>query len=263
MGFLTVRTKAISTYAIELVKYGCKEQEGSFEDDVIFLLDGVGGFQFAPIIIRKSLRSMNSDIGTIVFRWQFGLPGEIWTDLMWHRRNRHMAIKLARKILAFHRRHPSTRIHVIAYSGGAGIAVFALEALKSRPIIETLVLPCPAISPDYNLAPALRMVKHAFVLTSIRDRIVLGLGTRVFGTTDRQFVRAGGNVGFHIPRSASEEDIQAYDRLREIAWTSAMGKEGHYGGHTGWANVHLLCKHLLPILRGEPLLPTQPVREGD
>lgn len=260
MGFLTTRIRAVSTYFAERARYGIPEYVGPLDEEVAFVLDGVGRFQFAPLLIRRALREEGVPMGTVCYDWQFGLPGEIWTDLMWLRRNRVMGAKLARRLLAFRRVHPRTRIHMIAYSGGAGIGVFALETLgPRRHLIETLVLACPALSPGYNLGPALRGVTKAYALISHKDTGILGLGTRIFGTTDRQFSAAAGSTGFRMPCDCSAEDRRAYDRLREIHWTPDLKQLGHTGGHTGWAGVKLLRRHLMPILRGEPLLPTQSV----
>jgi hypothetical protein len=259
MGIIFNRVTAVSTYLMELARFGLRESVGPLDQEVVFVLDGVGGFQFAPLLVRRALQREATAPGTIVVKWQFGVPGEIWTDLMWHRRNRVMAARLARGLLAFRREHSETMIHLLAFSGGAGIAVFALEALRGRHLIETLALMCPALSPQYNLGPALRTVQRGYALVSRRDTGILGLGTRIFGTTDRKFCAAAGSAGFRIPPDASGEDVQAYAKLREIRWSRSLKESGHHGGHTGWVSARLLQYHLLPILRGRPLLPVHEV----
>jgi len=255
MGFLIDRISVVSTYVVEFARYGLPETLGPQDREVVVFLDGVGGFQFVPLLGRRALREAAATMGTCWYRWQGGLPGEIWTDLMWLRRNRVMACRLARKLLAFRRRHPDTVIHLVAFSGGTGIAVFACEELRGRVGLETLVLACPAISPDYNLATALRCVRRCYALVSHRDNVLLGLGTRIFGTMDRRYTRSAGMVGFKIPLGLTQEDAAVYERLHEIRWSRSFREDGHSGGHTGWAGVRFLRKHLLPILRGEPLLP--------
>ena len=259
MVFLTTRIKAILSYLIERAGNGTPECVGTPDREVLFVLDGVGGFQFAPVLVRRALRRAGSPLATILYAWQFGLPGEIWTDLMWHRRNRLMGRRLARKLLAFRRSHPETIIHLLAFSGGAGIALFACEALGSRAVVETLVLGCPAMSPSYNLGPALKAVKRCYVLVSDRDRWILGLGTRIFGTTDRRFEPAAGQLGFRMPVDLSAEDAVAYEGLGEIRWDASLRQAGHRGGHTAWVASGFLRKHLLPLLRGEPLLPVHAI----
>jgi pimeloyl-ACP methyl ester carboxylesterase len=202
----------------------------------------------------------HSTIGTILFRWQTPVPFEVLTDLMWLRRNRLMGLKLARRILQFRRSHPRTALHLIAFSGGAAIAVFACERLRGRGRLETLALICPAMSPDYNLAPALRSVTRCYALISQRDRLILGIGTRLFGTTDRKFSAGAGKVGFRIPAGAASEEIRTYDRLRLIRWTPSLKALDHHGGHMGWGQVPLLRRHLPALLRGEPKLAVEEVR---
>lgn len=240
----------------ERMRYGVGEVVGPVDREVVFLLDGVGGLQAGPLLARRALRERGEAIGSVLFRWQWGLTGEIWTDLMWLKRNRVMGGQLARRLLAFRRANPNTVVHILAISGGAGIAVFACEALRGRGRIETLVLPCPALSPTYNLGPALRSVKRCYALVSSRDTVLLGLGTRIFGTTDRVFTAAAGQVGFQMPDGIDEEDARAYQRLREIRWSPQLREVRHNGGHIGWSALPFLREHLPEILRGNPRLPT-------
>ena len=263
MGFLGNRTSAVAQYVSEVARYGLPEFTGPLDREVIFVLCGVGRSHFTGAVLRRALRREGTtDVGTVLYDWQFGLPGEIWTDLMWLRRNRVMGARLARRIIAFHRAHPGARIHVLAHSGGAGVAVFALESLHGRPLVETLVLSAPALRPTYNLAPALRTVRRAYGLVSPRDRFLLGIGTRIFGTTDRAFTAAAGYRGFRIPPNLTSEEDMLYSRFREIRWSPSFKQDGHHGGHTGWCDTTWLAKHVLPILRGETTLPTSVIDHG-
>lgn len=259
MGPIVNRAIVVSSYLSEVFQHGFARSGDACENEVVIALDGVGGFQFGPLLIRRAFRQDGQPIGTLYFRWQGGMVGEVLSDLMRYRRNRLMGIQLARKILAFARRHPDTRLHLVAYSGGAGIAAFACEKLKGRRLIETLVLACPALSPEYNLGPALQSVTRCYALTSRKDFVLLGLGTRLFGTTDRQFTAAAGKVGFRIPSDASPEDRSAYDKMRQINWTPGLKRYRHHGGHSGWVMIPLLRAHLVPILHGQPLLPAHPI----
>ncbi|MFQ5589963.1 MAG: hypothetical protein ACE5HE_02260 [Phycisphaerae bacterium] len=259
MGFITCRAAVIGLYLIERARFGTPELVGAVERDVLFVLDGVGRFQVAPLTVRRIIRKKGIPMASVLYDWQFGITGEIWTDLMWRRRNRLMAAKLARRLLAFRRAYPHATIHVLAFSGGAGIALFACEQLRGRHVVETMVLACPAVSPDYDLTAALRCVTRCYALVSPRDRFILGLGTRIFGTTDRRFTASAGYVGFRRPRRLSPEAAALYARMRQIAWTPALRDLGHHGGHTGWVSERFLARHLFPMLRGAPLLATSEV----
>lgn len=293
MGAIANRVSVVARCITHRLCHGLPECEGRLDREVLFILDGVGGFQFAPVMVRRALDGTRSSIGTIWYRWQWGLVGEIWTDLMWFRRNRVMGAQLARKILALRRQHPEAVIHMLAVSGGAGIGVFACESLAggqkaatgrseratlgaarsvppalsrtdeqapahdgspvrdAPPILDTLILACPAMSPGYNLAPALTVVRRATAWVSSRDRYLLGAGTTLFGTTDRKFGSAAGRVGFHVPDDASTADRGQYARLTHLHWTPELRRDGHYGGHTGWMNEAFLRRWLIPTLRGE------------
>ncbi len=260
MGVFVERIRLVTAYADERARFGLPEVTGAVDREALFLLDGVGGLQVAPLIVRRALRKEGDELGTVLFTWQYGLVGEIWTDLMWLRRNRVMSARLARKLLTFRRAHPRSVMHLMAFSGGAGIATFACEQLRGRRIIDTLILACPALSPTYNLGPALRAVQRCYALISRRDIWILGLGTRIFGTIDRRYLAAAGKVGFRIPTGIPPEDVRAYERVSEIPWSPTLRRDGHYGGHTSWAGEAFLRRHLPDMLRGEPNLPVRKVR---
>lgn len=261
MGVIIHRQRAIRTYLSERLAHGLPEREGPLEDEVVFLLGGIGGTQFGPVMWRRALRELGWPVGSVLFNWHRGLWGESLSDLLWLRRNRFMARRLARRILAHRRDHPRCRVHILSFSGGTAIAVFALEVLSGRPAVDTLVLVGSAIRPDYNLAPALKSVQRAYALMSERDRYILGLGTRLLGTMDRTHCASAGLVGFAMPREASPEDRSLYERLVQLQWSPALKGLGHYGGHTGWLAPEFLKEHLLPLLRGRPCWPGDRARK--
>ena len=257
MGVIVDRVSVVRAYLLEMFSHGLPEFVRRDDREILMLLDGVGGFQFIPLLVRKVLRDADSPISSTWFRWQAPIPGLMLVDLMWRTRNQRRAEMLADKLLALHRNHPDARIHIISYSGGAGVAVFALELLKGRVPIESLLLFAPAISPSYNLGPALRRVHRAYVMMSRKDTWLLGAGTRLFGTMDRKRVRSAGMVGFAVPPELSVEDQQSYKRIRIIEWCDDFRRYGHSGGHTGWAQVSFLRQHLQGLLAGQPTLPTR------
>ncbi len=259
---ITARISLIRRRIAERIRYGRVPGDTSSDGPVIVVVDGVGRFQFAPYAIRRALRELGSEIEVIQYDWQFGLTGEIWTDLMWLRRNRVMGARLARHLLRLRRRCRGRPIHLYALSGGCAIAVFACESLRGRDVLASLVLAAPALSAGYNLGPALTVVGHGYALVSRLDKVVLGAGTRIFGTSDRQFVSAAGMVGFERPPGLPDEHTRGYDRCRQIRWSRPLVGEGHSGGHAGWIAAEILRHYLPGLLAGTTELPTESIGES-
>jgi hypothetical protein len=240
-----------------MVVHGLPEFVRRDDREMIMLLDGVGGFQFLPLIARKVLRDADATFSSTWFRWQTPIPGLMLVDLMWRSRSQRRAAILAGKLHALYRDSPSSKIHIVAYSGGTAVAIFALELLKGAVPIESMLLFAPALSPTYNLGPAMSSVERAYAMVSRKDSCILGAITRIFGTMDRVRVRSAGMVGFVIPSGLSEHDTQSYKRIRVIEWCEDFRKYGHSGGHIGWLHVPFLRQHLQGLLAGQPTLPAR------
>lgn len=234
---------------VERVRWGLPALVGDPHNGTVFILDGVGGTRMVPALVRKGLQEAAVPYATYFFDWHHGPPGELLGDLMCMRRNRLEAARLARLIRRFSREHPSAPVHVVAYSGGTGIAVWAAERLGGRARIETLVLGCPALSPGYDLRPALRNVGRCYVLSSRRDWIMLGLGTSLLGTIDRRRGPAAGLVGLRMRNQPEKPDSPQDAKLKQIWWTREMRQYGHYGHHVGFATSRFVRHCIAPLLR--------------
>jgi hypothetical protein len=184
-----------------------------------------------------------------VFNWGLPFPSGYLANLSRIDRNRRRAGDIAREICAYQDAFPGRPVHLVAQSGGAGIAVFAVEALPAGRQIDALVLLGAALSPTYNLSGALAKVRKGVLNSySTRDLFVLGWGTRLFGTTDRQFTRAAGCTGFQLPPRLTPEEERLYaTKLIQLPWTPAMAKTGHhYGGHISCGSATHLAEHIAP-----------------
>jgi pimeloyl-ACP methyl ester carboxylesterase len=145
--------------------------------------------------------------------------------------NRAEAKKLADRITQLRRAEPDRRIILTAHSGGSGFAVFALEQLPADVQIDTLVLMAAAISPSYDLSPALSHVRNsAYAFNSRHDHFYLGWGTRTFGTMDGVREDSAGKVGFARPPVGSP--LQ-YDKLVEIPYQTSWARFSNFGDHFG------------------------------
>ena len=117
------------------------------------------------------------------------------------------------------------------------------------------VLLSPALSPRYDLTGALRAVSTEMVVFwSPWDVIVLGAGTRVFGTADRVRTASAGMTGFRVPESAGNdvERVRQYAKLRQVRWAPRMARTGYLGSHVGPDSPIFLRNYVVPLLRAGP-----------
>ena len=209
-----------------------------------------------------------------VFDWTDGRPG--LPALAAYDHNRARAVQLAGRLADLRRAEPGRPIVLTAHSGGAGIAVWALEALPPGVSVDRLVLVAPALSPGYDLSPALAHVSgRAYALTSARDAVVLGTGTRLFGTIDRVNADAAGRVGFDVPGPAADAargdlpstrpttrpaarfaDPAQYAKLVALPYDPAWAEIGNRGGHRGAMGRAFARRVVAPLLLAPAATPS-------
>src|SRR5205807_9495687 len=91
--------------------------------------------------------------------------------------------------------------------------------------------------------------REMVVFWSPLDAIVLGLGTRIFGTIDRIRSVSAGFVGFRPPVSLDDTQRAQYAKLRQVRWQPGMASTGYLGGHVGTDIPAFLRKYVVPLLR--------------
>jgi hypothetical protein len=144
---------------------------------------------------------------------------------------------------------PGSAVVLIGKSGGTGVVVKALAGLPEG-AVDVAVLIAPALSPTYDLTAALRAVRRELVVFwSPLDLIVLGAGTRIFGTIDRVKSVSAGLVGFRAPRPSTDEQRAQYAKLRQVRWRPRMASTGYLGGHVGPDSPAFLREYVVPLLR--------------
>lgn len=112
----------------------------------------------------------------------------------------------------------------------------------------------PAISPRYDLTAALRAVRREIVVFwSPLDVVVLGAGTRLFGTIDRVKTVGAGLVGFQVPALGHVDHFARgpYGKLRQVRWQVRMAASGNFGGHMGPDSPLFLRRYVVPLLTVE------------
>jgi hypothetical protein len=219
---------------------------------VVIVADGVGGLDMCGIALRYAVRAEKLPYSVEIVPWGHGL-GRWLADLTDVANRDSHARLVAESVRTYKIQRPLDPIYLVAKSGGSGIVVKALELLDEQQV-ERAVMLAPALSPAYDLSHALRAVRRDMVVFwSPLDVIILGAGTRVFGTVDRIKTASAGLVGFRVPDPASSNDNngQQYDKLRQIRWRPRMVASGYLGGHFGPDNPLFLRRYVVPLLRIE------------
>jgi Serine aminopeptidase, S33 len=220
---------------------------------LVLVADGVGGLNLCGIALRYVLAATKLPYSILLFPWGHGL-GRWHADLTDAVNRDAKAGLIAETIRTYKTNHPADPVFLVAKSGGSGVVVKALEQLDDHQI-ERVVLLAPALSPAYDLTAALRAVRHEIVVFwSPLDLIVLGAGTRLFGTMDRVKTASAGLVGFQLPAVDPLDQMQTgqYSKLRQIRWQTRMAATGYIGGHFGPDSPAFLRKYVVPLLRAEP-----------
>lgn len=232
---------------------------------LVMVADGVGGLELCGTALRYVLGSLGSSLAVSVVPWGHGF-GRWHADLTRVDNRDAWARAIAVVADRFRAEHPVRPVYLVAKSGGSGAVIKALEHVPPESI-DRVILLAPALSPDYDLTAALRGVRREmFVFWSPLDLVVLGAGTRIFGTIDRIRSVSAGLVGFRPPRSeqfdsfpasdssaGTAEDFarQGYAKLRQVRWRPAMIRTGYFGGHIGPDSPAFLRKYIAPLLRPE------------
>jgi len=232
---------------------------------MVYVLPGIEGESRFNINIAKGLIRGGVDGAVTVHDWTTRAGSLGWfLHLADERRNRSEAIRLARRIIKYQETFPNRPVYLVAHSGGAGIALMALERLPHFASVDAVVLLAAAVSPDHNLAKALAHTRRGiWNFYSNRDVGFLMLGTSLFGTIDRAHGPSAGAVGFSAPVDTSDEADRLYvEKLHQIPYVREMADDGNLGGHGGWTNPGFVARWVAPIILDRPLPLVQNIEAG-
>lgn len=152
-------------------------------------------------------------------------------------RNKYEAQIVSARLAALAQKYPGVPIYVTAHSGGAGIAVWALAGLPADVKVEQLLLLANALSPAFDLKPALAHVKGScYVFTSEADTVLKMC--QVFGTIDGVRTRAAGLGGFEMKDA----------KLVEMPYQDEWMNVDNLGDHVGPMQRAFAGKVLAPLL---------------
>jgi pimeloyl-ACP methyl ester carboxylesterase len=218
------------------------------EPGVVFQVGGVGGIGLMSFTTRWALPRAGLPHEIREFPWTHG-KGHALLDLQDTRHCLAKAQELADEIRKIKEECPTKPVYVLAHSGGAGLALAAAELLPERSI-DRIVLLAAAVAPTYDLRPALRTTTYGIVsFYSRKDHMILGWGTKHFGTMDRYYGPSAGYVGFVVPTNLESEDRLLYARLVQLPWYPKQILEGNSGGHNGSLMPKFLSKEVVPWLK--------------
>ncbi|NBB96097.1 MAG: hypothetical protein GVY16_10225 [Planctomycetes bacterium] len=213
------------------------------ERGLVIVLPGIEGRGPLNAAITEGLNEGGVNWGIEVWDWTSPL-GELY-NLRATDRNKRKAVDLAYRINRYRTTYPDRPIVLVGQSGGAAIAVWAAEALHREQRVDGAILINATLSPTYNLTPALGNTQRGIVsFHSQRDWVLLGVGTKTFGTMDGKHTAAAGKESFVIPPSMPD----AYTRLYQIGWTKDMASTGHGGGHFSSAAEGFVARYVAPLV---------------
>jgi pimeloyl-ACP methyl ester carboxylesterase len=222
--------------------------EPTTEPGVVFQIGGVGGIGLMSITTRWALPRAGLPHEIREFPWTHG-KGHVLLDLQDTRHCLAKAQELADQIRKVKEESPAKPVYLLAHSGGTALALVAAEQLPAGSI-DRIILLAAAVSPAYDLRPALRATCYGIVsFYSRKDHMILGWGTKHFGTMDRFYGPSAGYVGFVVPTNLESEDRLLYARLVQLPWYPKQIFEGNTGGHAGTVMPSFLAKEVAPWLK--------------
>lgn len=216
------------------------------------ILPGVEGASFANSNLATGLEAGGVQTAIEVDDWTTGSVWRFPLHLQDLDRNRREAGRIAQKIVRYQRRYPGRPVFLIGHSGGGGMVLLTLEALPGDHQVTGAILLAPAVSPEFDLRPALsKTVSGIWNFYSPLDSFFLIAGTSVMGTIDRQHTPSAGALGFTVPEDCSPQDRRLFEeRLHQVPYDVTMAASGHVGGHLGPTWIRFAQHHLAPLLIG-------------
>lgn len=213
---------------------------------ITFYCPGAGTISYGDRGLRDGLEAAGyrGDVATLVWTVAPAMP---IIDQVIKVNAKLGAARLANHIETYIDRYPGRPVNLVGLSAGTGVAMWALEDLKSGYKVDNVVLLGSSLSHNYNIAKALPAIKgKIYVYYSPHDFVLAG-PMKLVGTIDGKLgVDGAGAVGLHPPTSSG--------RVVNIAWRKDWKRYGYVGGHMDSTTPRfveaVLSRHLLsPVSR--------------
>jgi pimeloyl-ACP methyl ester carboxylesterase len=214
---------------------------------IVIIADGAGDFRIFSDKVRTAAREEGLPLEVVTYVWSHGYRKQMadQTDTV------HLCRQgeaLASRVLSELQSDPTARISLAGHSAGALVALTAARRLPPDSLHAVLLIGA-AVSVDYEVRPVLQATRaglHNF--TSPKDRVTLGMLTRLLGNSDDLFERrAAGRYGFQAHGLADSLS----GRLHEYPWQPEYARYGHKGGHFGAYSPGFLRAFLLPVFMSD------------
>jgi pimeloyl-ACP methyl ester carboxylesterase len=215
---------------------------------VVFVVGGIGGLDPLQAWAPWALPWAGVGHEITVFRWTHGICRPL-RDLQDTTYLLARGGELADAVRAVQKRQPARPIYLIGHSAGTGVVLAAAENLPPASL-ERIILLSPAVSPTFDLCPALRACRGGIVsFNSAFDRFMLHWGTGTFGTVDRIYGPSAGCCGFQVPEPLDDEGRKLYDRLVQVPWSWERLLDFCGGLHNSTTMPIFLGRQVAPWLR--------------
>jgi len=207
--------------------------------------DGGDGGVYAQIV--HGLRDAGSQDCLRIFNWGCSwalFPVTLSSSALHHDTER----KLAEQITQWRNDHPGCRIVLIGHSAGAGVVVGALGRLDDCTVVGPVILLAPALSPDFDLRPALVHATVVHVFFSPEDTFWQGIGSFIFGGYDGIHRDGAGRKGFTLAQLTAEQKAKVIQHPWQAQW-KPLGEDG---GHFDWMARPFVTEVLAPLIDHRP-----------
>ncbi|MBX3442497.1 MAG: alpha/beta fold hydrolase [Planctomyces sp.] len=233
--------------------------EERLDRGLAIVLPGVEGRSWWNRRIARGLIDGGAPQAVDIFDWTAG-PLLMLYNLRSRKLHREQVARLREKVLTYQAERPGRPVWLLGHSGGGALSLLTLAALPDGVRIAGAVLLCPAISPGFDLRPALAHVERGiWNVSSWGDLLFLGAFTTLFGTVDGRHVPAAGACGFRSTGESvdARSSPAAGPPLIEMPWRPAMARDGNLGGHFGCVRRRFIARWVAPLLQdaGQPASP--------
>jgi pimeloyl-ACP methyl ester carboxylesterase len=213
---------------------------------VVFVANGSGDFRTVTYNLTQVVAEAQVPLQVETVTWSHGYARYI-IDHTDHANHIEQGCRLAAQVAAYRAASPGRKVYLLGHSAGCAVVLAAAERLPPESV-DRLILMAPSVCMNYDLRPALRGTRRGIdVFYSTGDRIILGLGMQMVGTSDRTCTCAAGQYGFK-PVIACQEDAILYGKLHQHPWDTGVLWCGHWGGHYGYNGPGFLRGYVLPLL---------------